>query len=129
MKYGKIKGGVTAKGHEGWIEIQSAQLGVNRHVTSPSGRGTNREASVPAVSEIVVTKDQDGASADLLRESFRGDGADVEIHFMKTDSQDPNPYLAIKLTNVRIASYSFAGSGGGPTGPAMESLALNFTHV
>ena len=54
-----FRGGVKAKGYEGWIELQSAQIGVNRHITSQTGRGSNREASRPAVQEIVITKSQD----------------------------------------------------------------------
>ena len=41
----KFRGEVKAKGYEGWIQLQSAQLGTNRHTTTPTGRGTNREAS------------------------------------------------------------------------------------
>jgi type VI secretion system secreted protein Hcp len=128
MKYGKMKGGVTAKGHEGWIEIQSAQLGVHRHLTSATGRGTNREASVPAVSEIVITKNQDSASNDLFRDSLWGEGADVEIHFLNSD--DPiNPYLSLKLRRALVSSYSVSGAGGDLRSRPMESLALNFTGI
>ena len=52
----KFRGEVKAKGYEGWIQLQSAQLGTNRNITTPTGRGTNREASAPATQEIVITK-------------------------------------------------------------------------
>ena len=126
MKYGKMKGDVTAKGHEGWIELQSAQMGVHRNITSPSGRGVNRDSS-PAVQEIVITKYQDSSSTELFREGMWGGGADVEIHFLKTD--DPNPYLVIKLKNTLIANYSVSGHGGDIHGRPMESLSLNFTSI
>jgi type VI secretion system secreted protein Hcp len=55
MQYEGINGSVTAAGHEKWIELTSLSMNVIRNVTSPSGRGTNREAAVPSVSEILVT--------------------------------------------------------------------------
>ena len=55
MKYEGIDGPLTGK-YKGWIELESAQLGTHRSSTSPTGRGEDRDASVPSVSEIVVTK-------------------------------------------------------------------------
>ena len=74
VKYDGIDGGVTASGHEKWIEVDSCQLGVHRNVTNPTGRGTEREAAVPSLSEIVVTKSQDAASAKLFQASLWGEG-------------------------------------------------------
>jgi len=33
-----FRGEVKAKGYEGWIELQSAQLGTNRNITSSTSR-------------------------------------------------------------------------------------------
>lgn len=129
MKYGNIKGDVTAKGHEGWIELQSAQLGVQRQVTSPSGRGANREASKPSVSEIIVSKFQDGTSTNLFRESLQGEGVDVEIHFINSSEDPINPYLTLKLKNTMISGYSVSGHRGADNSRPLESLVLNFTAV
>ena len=70
MQIDGFEGSVTAKGHEKWIELESCQLGVQRKVTNPTGRGANREAAVPKVSEIVVTKHQDCASSALFKLSL-----------------------------------------------------------
>src|SRR5947209_8668483 len=84
MKYGNIQG--TGKGnHKGWIELQSAQLGTHRNVKDPTGSGSNREASVPAVSEVVVTKLQDISSTDLFRQALNGQGVKVVIDFVAKD--------------------------------------------
>lgn len=74
--YMKVEGVTgSAKGkYEGWIEVSSAQLGTSRNATSPVGQGTNREANTLSLSEIVVTKATDVASADLFRESLMGRG-------------------------------------------------------
>src|SRR5262245_59140363 len=101
---GVIKGDVTAAGHEGWIELSSVQLGVARRINNPSGRGSNREGSAPSVSEIVITKDEDSASNELFRLSLWGDGAKVQIDFVRTDpDQQPRTYMQVTLENTLIA--------------------------
>ncbi len=69
----KFRGEVKAKGYEGWIALQSAQLGTNRNITTSTGRGTNREASAPTTQEIVITKLQElGLDRSLQGSSRRG---------------------------------------------------------
>jgi type VI secretion system secreted protein Hcp len=129
MKYDGIDGAVTAQGHEKWIELHSAQLGVNRHITNPTGRGTNREASAPALSEIVITKDEDCATTDLFKASLWGEGKKVKIDFCKTDKDKLEVYMQIDLENVMVSSYSVSGHGGESHSRPMESLSLNFTKI
>ena len=126
MKIEGIKGNVTAAGHEGWIELMSAQLGVQRRVNT-TGQGANREASTPSVSEIVVTKDIDSASTDLFRMSLWGEGKKVTIDFVS--SGQTVPYLSIELENTLISNYSVSGHGGSGHETPMESLSLNFTKI
>jgi type VI secretion system secreted protein Hcp len=118
-----IRGDVTANGYEGWIELQSAQLGTNRQVTSASGRGTNRDQ--PSVSEIVVTKLMDSASTALFRQSTWGEGKMVVIAFVK----DGTTYMTIILRDTLISSFSVSGHGGVSNAKPMESLSLNFSGI
>src|SRR5205814_10331847 len=104
-----VAGSVTAAGHEKWIELQSCQLGTNRHVTNATGRGVNREASAPSVSEIVVTKDLDCASTALFRLSLWGEGAKVKIDFCKTDKDRLEAFLQLELHSALISNYSHSG--------------------
>jgi type VI secretion system secreted protein Hcp len=129
MKYDGIDGAVTATGHEKWIELDSCQLGVNRHVTSATGRGSNREASVPSVSEIVITKSQDVASTNLFKASLWGEGKKVKIDFVKTDQDKFEQYLQLELENTLVSSFSTSGHGGDGHARPMESLSLNFTKI
>jgi type VI secretion system secreted protein Hcp len=129
MKYDGVDGDVTAAGHEKWIELHSCQLGVHRNVTSGAGRGVNREAAAPSVSEIVVTKDQDCASTGLFKASLWGEGKKVKIDFCKTDQNKVENYLQMELENTLISSYSVSGSGGDSHGRPMESLSLNFQKI
>ena len=67
LKYGDIKGDVTEPAHAGYIELTSAQWGVGRGVSTPTGGSADRGGSAPSVSEIVVTKGSDSASARLIQ--------------------------------------------------------------
>ena len=76
VKYGDIKGDVTAEGHkgsDGWFEVQSFQWGVGRGISAPTGKNVDREASAPSVSEITMTKSMDIASYRLLDEALQGE--------------------------------------------------------
>ena len=120
-----LRGDVTAKGFEGWIELQSAQIGQNRSVMNPTGSGTGRVTGRPAPTEITITKSQDAASTTLFRESMQGKGKLVVIAFVK----DGTTYLTIVLRDTLISNYSLSGHGGMPDARPTESLTLNFTGI
>lgn len=131
MKYDGIKGQVKAPGFEGWIELNSCQMGVHRNVSTSSGHGGNREASTPAVSEIVCTKNQDASSADLFKAALAGEGKKVDIAFCKTstDGKKYEKYMSVELENTLVSSYNLSGHGGPAGDSPMESLSLNFTKI
>lgn len=120
-----IKGNVTEDGHKDWIELNSAQWGVGRGISSPTGASANRESSAPSVSEITVTKLTDAASAKLLNEALQGEGKKVIIDFCKTDAGKLEVYMTFTLENTMISGFSISSGGDRP----MESLSLNFTKV
>ena len=122
----KFRGGVKAKGYEGWIQLQSAQLGTNRNITTSTGRGTNREASAPAIQEVVITKLQDSVSTALYRETLGGEGKLIVIAFVK---EDGTTYMKIVLQNTLISNYSVSGHGGVSDSRPRESFSLNFTNI
>ncbi|WP_165252425.1 Hcp family type VI secretion system effector [Paludisphaera soli] len=128
MKIEGVKGSAVGK-YKDWIELSSAQLSSGRSVNSAAGRGVNREASAPSLSEIVVTKSNDIASTQLFQLSLRGEGKKVVIHFVGKDSKGEVPYMALELENALISSYSVSGHGGTAGDRPMESLSLNFTKI
>jgi type VI secretion system secreted protein Hcp len=125
MKYDSVQGDVTATGHEKWIEVNSFQFGVGRGLSAPVGGSSDREASAPSVSEIVVTKPTDVATVKLLTEALEGEGQDCTIDFCKTDAGKLNVYLSYTLTNTMISGLSSSSGGDRPS----ESLSLNFTKI
>ena len=120
----KFRGEVKAKGYEGWIQLQSAQLGTNRNITTSTGRGTNREAS--ATQDIVITKLQDSVSTALYKEALRGEGKLIVIAFVK---EDGTTSMTLVLQNTLISSYSVSGHGGVTDSRPTESLSINFTKI
>lgn len=128
MKYGDVKGDVSAEGHagsDGWVEINSFQWGVGRGISSPTGGSADRESSAPSVSEITVTKSSDISSYRFLEEALYGEGQKVQIDFCKTDKGKLEVYTQYMLEDCMISGYSVSSGGDRPS----ESLSLNFTKI
>ena len=56
LKFGNVKGNVTADGYAGQIAVTSINFGVKRNVSMEAGNLSNRESSKPTLSPITVTK-------------------------------------------------------------------------
>ena len=125
MKIEGIDGAVTAKGHEKWHECDSFQFGITRAITMAVGRGANREASAPQVSEMMFTKRLDESTALLFQACSYGQTKKVEVDFVTTYKEKLDVYLQYKLTDAVITNYQISGAGDRP----MESLSLNFTKI
>lgn len=125
LKYGDIKGDVTQDEHKDWIEVTSVQFGSGRGIHTATGSAKNREASEPSISEITVTKELDGSSHDLFKNSCVGiQGQKLELHFTSTD-QSGQVFLAMTGTDTLVSSYSISSGGDRPS----ESLSFNFTKI
>jgi len=125
MKFGSIDGDVTTQGYKNWIELNSFQYGVARGVSSGAG-GATRESSAPSISEIVVTKHFDKASAKLYQDSVAGTfDTKVEIKMNTTTKNATETFLTFELTDCGVSSYSLSSGGDNP----MESLSLNFVKI
>lgn len=125
MQIEGISGNVTAKGHEKWIEVNSCQFGVGRGIGSPTGRDSNREASAPSISEVVVTKSTDETSPHIFQEACIGKGKKIVLHFVRTAASALETYFEATLTNTLVSGYSVSSGGDNPT----ESVSLNFTKI
>jgi type VI secretion system secreted protein Hcp len=130
MHFPKVQGDVTSEGYQGWIQLDSWQWGASRDITNAACSGADREGSTPVVHEVLVTKDNDSATPRLIEASLgmgdSAEGQEVKIDFCKTDSQKPEPYFQIILTNTLISSLAM--SGHGDDRPS-ETLTLNFTAI
>jgi len=125
MSFGKVEGDVTTQGYKNWIELNSFQYGVARGVSSGGG-GQTRESSAPSISEIVVTKHFDKASAKLYQDSVAGTfDTKVVIKMNTTTKNATETFLTFELTDCGVSSYSLSSGGDNP----MESLSLNFLKI
>ena len=122
---GKIKGDVTQGTHKDWIEVSSFEWGMGRAIHTKVGSAKNREASEPAVSEVIIHKPFDSASVLLCQEvGVNAKPMTVKIDFCKTEDKG-KPYIQITLTDTLISGYRVSSGGDRPS----ESLTLNFTKI
>ena len=78
-----INGEATTKGHERWIELSAVQVGPFKSFASTSLTPSCN------LSEIVITKSEDSASAALFNQSLNGEGVTVQIDFVKPGEKSP----------------------------------------
>ncbi|MDH3325454.1 MAG: type VI secretion system tube protein Hcp [Gammaproteobacteria bacterium] len=120
-----IKGKVTAKGHEDWIDCSSMQWGVGRAISSSVGTSADREASKPSISEVSITKLMDESSPGIFTEACVGKGKKVVIDLCTVGTDQINTYMSYELEDCMISGYSVSTGGDRPS----ESISLSFTKL
>ena len=125
--FGKIHGSVTAEGFKNHIEFNSFKLGSGRHILMEVGKGTNREGSIPSISEVSMDKKMDKSSPYFFVGSVAGKAIDkVEIKFVKTSKGGTEKYLTYTLYNVLVSGYDI---GGSKDGDPQEHIGLAYTKI
>ena len=126
MEYEGVPGQATTANYTGWITLTSAQFGVHRGISTPTGSAANREASTASVSEVSVSKELDDASLKMWEQALtETKGKKVAIVVTSTSSGDENEIFRVELTNTLVSAYSVSSGGDRP----MEMVALNFTKM
>ena len=126
MKFPGATGNVTAKGHEGWIGLETFDMETNRSIHTTPGRINDRDATRPHFSEISIIKRIDSASPAFFHAVTVGKAVnDVEIHVCAT-SNELSPILKYKLSNVIVSHRGIQILKH--IGP-MVKLRLNFTAI
>ena len=125
MQIEGLKGKVTAKGHEDWIDASSLQWGVGRAISSAVGTSADREASKPSISEVSVTKMMDESSPMIFTEACVGKGKLVKIDLCTVGSDQIDTYMSYELEECMISGYSVSTGGDRPS----ESISLSFTKM
>jgi len=113
MKIDGVSGDVTARGFEGFIELNSFSFGTNNEVKKFGTRGTEDiNIGVGELSEFIIKKSLDRSSAKLAQFAINGNSpGQVEIHFVETAGSEgqPVPYLQYKLDRAFVKSWSTSG--------------------
>ena len=125
MKIDGIDGNVSAKGHEKWIEISSAQFGLGRSIPMAVGTVSNREASHPSFSEVTMTKAMDDASPYLFQEACTGTAKNVLVHVTKTGANALDNIVEYTLEKSMLSSYSISTDGDKP----IETISCSYTKI
>jgi len=127
MKADGVHGGVTAKGHEKWIQIESYRFSASRNINTRTGRVSDREGSIPSFSEIILNKFVDQSSADLHTKMFQGASLPtVQIDICYTGTE-LTPHIQYTLSNVIISHIGETATSS--EGEPLETLHLNYTKI
>lgn len=127
LKFGNLKGNVTADGYAGHIAIGSANFSVLRKVSMEAGNLSNRESSKPAWTGIEITKIADSSTTTLLKEAATGSaGQEATITFVRTGSNKVEEFLVYKLTDCIISEYHFGGQG---ESQPVERITLSYSAI
>lgn len=127
LKFGNVKGNVTADGFAGQIALNTVHFNVSRNVSMETGNLSNREYSKPALSVVTISKDADSSVAALFKEALAGAaGQEALITFVQTGSDKVREFMSYKLSNCIISNYDMsADKEGVPT----EILQLSFSAI
>jgi type VI secretion system secreted protein Hcp len=119
------KGDATARGHENWIELSSAQMGKTTSIADMEKALEKDPNASLGISEIVITKVLDPASTTLFQQSLKnGDGLTAQIDFVKPSEKKgapPSTYLSYTLQDVLVSRYQVVDR--------TESITLNFAKA
>jgi type VI secretion system secreted protein Hcp len=127
MKFGNIRGDATQDGFEHWINILAIKWNdaVKRDIKTVTGKGRNREAGQPHVSNITVVKEVDHASGPLYKSLCATPKAqECKIAFVRT-GEGGETYLEYTLTDTLLAGLDIRGSED----RAHERWRLDFTAI
>ena len=119
-----VSGGATEQAHVGWIPVQSSTFNVSRSVSMNTGHTQGREAALPSVSEVHISKEMDSSSIELFGWAVsKYNAKQIKIDIVTTGREDP--FVQYILDDAVISGYSPAASSGMP----MESITFSYTKI
>ncbi len=120
-----IKGNVTADGYEGHVLVDSASFAVGRKVSMEPGKMSNREISMPSVSEVSLSKKADISVVEFFKKSVSGaTGKTVDIKCVRTSSDQLQEYLKYSLHDCIVSGYAITIHGDEQP---RENITLSFS--
>jgi type VI secretion system secreted protein Hcp len=125
LKVDGIKGEATDVNHPSEIEVVSWNWGVSESFISSAGSGIG--GGIPKIANLVVSKQVDKASPNLLRACLKVKHIKDVVLTQRRPGAGKVNFLTITLQDVLVSSLSdfAAGAAATPT----ESVAFNFAKV
>jgi len=123
-----IKGESQDSGHQGWIEVSSASMGVKQPKSATASTGGGHTAERCEHKTIALTKLADLASPILMQHCSMGKTIPrAKLEFMRADGDGkPIKYYEVELENVLIANIDQVIHEGSIL---LESIGLRFSKV
>lgn len=122
----EIKGTVTVKGHEDWIEFNSYSLSATRHIQV---QGADRDVSHANISEFMLTKGADKTSPEFFIQALVGTAftkATIVVMHASGSGKNGQRLLTIELEKPIVSSFSTqCATNGRPE----EHLSLNYISI
>lgn len=117
LKLGTVQGDSKAKGHVGWIEVDSASFGVAGQRSGTPGKEATRH-------EMTFTKQTDSSSATLFRMAAAGSQPQpATVDFVDSDG---DVYLTVQLSGAVVTAFRVSSSQGSQS---TEYFTLNHGKV
>ena len=116
-------------GKKGLFPINSFDFGFSRSIFVDVGSAGDAETGIPVLSDLTITRDEDGAAA-LIQTLFFAPGKQgkiIELVSTKTanDGKGLQPTQMITLEEGRISSYN---SSGGSSTLCIAYTSISITH-
>jgi type VI secretion system secreted protein Hcp len=128
LKLEGVAGEATRKGFEGWIALESFQLGAANPATIGSATGGAGAGKV-SLSPISFIKKTDKASPILFQNCCSGKHSPTAtLALNKAGGDSAVQYLKYELKEVFIESISWSGSTGGDDTPT-EAVSLAYGSI
>jgi type VI secretion system secreted protein Hcp len=124
-----IKGSVTDSKYKGWIKVDSLDLCNERSIHVKVGSSSDREYSMPKISDMTLTKELDASSPYLYQNSLVGDSLGKIVIQACNVSKDNHVYLEYTLYDAMISHYDICGASPNDHDDLKETIQLNFTKV
>ena len=123
-----IKGESSDSGHQGWIELSSAHMGVTQPRSATASTGGGHTAERCEHRTLSIAKLTDLSSPILMQTCSMGKTIPkAKIEFMRADGQGkPVKYYEVELENVMIENMDQVISGGSLL---HDSIGLRFGKI
>jgi type VI secretion system secreted protein Hcp len=125
LKVDGIKGEATDVNHANEIEVLSWSWGVSESFISSAGSGV--VGGIPKIANLVITKQVDKASPNLLRACLKLKHITAVVLAQRRPGAGKVNFLTITLQEVLISSLNDVEAGA-PATPT-ETVAFNFSKV
>ena len=128
LKVEAIDGESTDSAHEGWIEVLSFSCGVDQPASASASSSGNLSSQRADFHPLTISKTLDKASPKLALGAANGEPfASATLQLCRA-TDDKQPYMEYKMTDVIISSFRAGGNGGSETLPT-EEVAFSYGKI